>query len=136
MGQHHHECRLANSRTTCASLSLAALAVIASVWPDSFGARSGTEPHEFLRTVAGFSASELAALEGGAAIAKALDTDKREIAIVGAVRVKAPRERLFDEYRNVAGLRKSQVFMQVGTFSSTPGVEDLRGLTFEESDLD
>jgi hypothetical protein len=127
---HHLHARLG------AALSLAALALIASISPGTLVARSGTEPHEFLRTVAGFSASELAALEGGAPVAKALDTDRREVAIVGAVRVKAPRERLFDQYRNVAGLRRSQVFMEVGTFSSTPRVEDLRGLTFEDYDLD
>ena len=124
------------SRIPGAAISLAALALIASVSPDTPGARSGTEPHEFLRTVAGFSASELAALEGGAPVAKALDTDRREVAIVGAVQVKAPRERLFEQYRNVAGLRRSRVFMEVGTFSSAPRVEDLRGLTFEDSDLD
>src|SRR6267143_1957709 len=78
-----------------AALSLAALALNASLSPDPLGARSGTEPHAFLRTVGGFSASDLAALEGGAPVAKALDTDRREVAIVGAVRVKAPRERLF-----------------------------------------
>src|SRR5437016_585281 len=140
MSHHLRACGRIASRTPGthlgAAFSLAALVLIASVPPDTVGAGGGAEPQEFLRTVAGFSASELAALEGGAPIAKALDTDKREIAIVGAVRVKAPRERLFDQYRNVAGLRKSQVFMEVGTFSSAPRVEDLRGLTFEDYDLD
>jgi hypothetical protein len=126
----HHRARLG------VGFSLAALALLASVSPGTLGARSGAEPQEFLRTVAGFSASDLAALEGGAPVARALDTDKREVAIVGAVRVKASRERLFDQYRNVAGLRRSRVFMEVGTFSATPRVEDLRRLTFEDDDLD
>jgi hypothetical protein len=94
------------------------------------------EPHTFLRTAAGFSPSDLAALDRGEALAKVLDTDRREVALVGAVRVKATRDRLFDQYRDVSGLRRSQVFLEVGTFGSTPRVEDLRGLTFEDSDLD
>lgn len=96
----------------------------------------GGEPHQFLRTVAGFSASELAALDRGEAIARVLPTDKREIAIVGAVRVKAAHERLFEQYRDVAGLRRSQVFQEVGTFGATPRADDLRGLTLESYDLD
>jgi hypothetical protein len=119
-----------------ACMLAAVVILIAGVSPDRLSASAGREPHEFLRTVAGFSPSELAALEGGAPVAKVLDTDRREVAIVGAVRVKAPRERLFDQYRNVAALRRSQIFMEVGTFSSTPRVEDLVGLTFEDSDLD
>src|SRR5207253_9527743 len=51
-------------------------------------------------------------------------TDKREIALVGAVRIKSTRERLFDEYRDVSGLRRSQVFLEVGTFSATPRSEE------------
>jgi hypothetical protein len=93
------------------------------------------EPHTFLRTAAGFSAADLAALDRGEPLARVLDTDKREVALVGAVRVKSTRERLFDEYRDVSGLRRSQVFLEVGTFGSTPIVEDLRALTFEDSDL-
>ena len=94
------------------------------------------EPQTFLRTTAGFSAADLAALDRGEPLAKVLDTDKREIALVGAVRIKSTRERLFAEYRDVSGLRRSQVFLEVGTFSATPRVDDLRVLTFEDSDLD
>lgn len=116
-----------------AMVSAVALNLTADVSPDSPGAG---EPHQFLRTVAGFSTSDLAALDRGEAIAKVLPTDNREIAIVGAVRVKAPRDRLFDQYRDVAGLKRSQVFLEVGTFGSTPRAEDLRSLTFEPYDLD
>ena len=110
------------------------LAAFAS--PEQFNALSRGEPHEFLRTMAGFTATELASLDRGEPIAKVLDTDKREVALAGAVRVKAPRGRLFDQYRNVSGLRRSEVFLQVSTFSAIPRAEDLRALTFEDYDLD
>src|SRR5439155_21625446 len=45
------------------------------------------EPHGFLRTVAGFTAAELGRLDRGRPVAKVLDTDRREVAVVGAVRV-------------------------------------------------
>jgi hypothetical protein len=99
-------------------------------------ARRSGEPHDFLRTVCGFSAAELAALDRGESIARVLDTDKREVAVAGAVRVKGPRERLFAQYRDVSGLRRSQVFQEVGTFSAPPRAEDLRSLTFEDYDLE
>ena len=64
--------------------------------------RSAPEPHTFLRTVGGFSPSDLAALERGEPVAKVLDTDRREVAVVGAIRIKAARERLVDRHRDVS----------------------------------
>jgi len=93
------------------------------------------EPYRFLRTVGGFSAGDFAGLERGEAVARILDTDKREVAVVGAVRIVAPRERLLDRYRDVSSLRNSDIVLQVGTFSAVPSAEDLRGLTFEDYDL-
>lgn len=118
------------------ALASRALVLTATLPPERLIAPVDGEPHAFLRTAAGFSASDLAALDRGEALAKVLDTDKREVALVGAVRVKSTRARLFDEYRDVSGLRRSQVFLEVGTFGSTPRVDDLRVLTFEDSDLD
>lgn len=94
------------------------------------------EAHRFLRTVGAFSSSEIDRLERGEAVAKVLDTDKREVAIVGAVRVKAARDRLFARYRDVSSLRGSGMVLQVGTFSPFPRAEDLRDLAFEEYDLE
>jgi hypothetical protein len=94
------------------------------------------EPHRFLRTIAGFSADQINGLDRGEPLARVLDTDKREIAVVGAIRVKAPRERLIERYRDVSSLRNSTVVLEVGTFSKPPRAEDLRGLNFEDYDLE
>jgi len=96
----------------------------------------GRKPHEFLRTVGGFSAVELAALDHGDAVAKVLDTDKREIAVIGAVHVNAPRDRLFERYRDVTGAGRNEASLEAGVFGATPREEDLRGLTFEDYDLE
>jgi hypothetical protein len=99
-------------------------------------AGASDEPHRFLQTVGGFTAAEIDRLERGEPVAKVLDTDKREVAIVGAVRVRASRERLFARYRDVSSLRGSEMVLQVGAFSPSPRAEDLRDLAFEDYDLE
>ena len=97
---------------------------------------SPSEPHTFLRTAGGFSSSDLAALERGEPVAKVLGTDRREVAVVGAVRIKAPRERLVARYRDVSNLRGSDIVLELGTFSEPPRVDDLSTLTAENYDLE
>jgi hypothetical protein len=94
------------------------------------------EPHAFLRSAAGFSATDLAQLDRGEPIARVLDTDKREVAIVGAVRVAAPQAKLFERYRDISSLRSSNVVLELGRFSARPAPEDLRDLHFESYDLE
>lgn len=94
------------------------------------------EPHAFLRSAAGFSAGDLAQLDRGEPIARVLDTDRREVAIVGAVRVAAPQARLFERYRDISTFKSSNVVLELGRFGTRPAAEDLRGLHFETYDLD
>lgn len=116
-----------------ACVLIAALLLSASQAPSSSGAQT---VHDLLRTVGGFGPAQLAALDRGEALARVLRTDKREIAVIGAVRIKAPRERMIERYRNVANLRKSDLVMQVGTFAARPQPSDLSGLSFELHDID
>ena len=91
---------------------------------------------EFLRTAGTFTAAELARVERGEPIAKILDTDRREVAVVGAVRIAGPQTKLFDRYRNASSPKTSDVIMETGRFSTSPVPDDLRGLHFEDYDLD
>jgi hypothetical protein len=118
-----------------ASLALLSLDLSAIVLQERPVGPPAGEPHRFLRTVAGFSPAQLAGLDRGEPLAKVLDTDRRQIAVVGAIRVKASRERLFSRYRDVSRLRASAVVLEVGAFGASPGADDLRGLTFEDYDL-
>ena len=52
----------------------------------SFGA-GAMPPKDLLRAIAGFTDAEWAAVERGEAVSKLLDTDAREVAVVGAVRI-------------------------------------------------
>ena len=94
------------------------------------------EPQNFLRTMARFSDADIAALERGEPVARVLDTDRREVAVVGAVRIHGEPVRLFDRYRNISNLANSNVVMQVGRFGMPPKPDDLNSLIFENYDLD
>jgi hypothetical protein len=118
--------------------AFAALIVCLSAHSGAVGQSPGavkTEPHAFLRSEAGFSPAELAQLDGGIPVAKVLETDSRDVAIVGAVRIKAQQGRLFERYRNIVNLKGSDVVLEIGRFGSPPRADDLRGLHFEDFDL-
>lgn len=113
-----------------ASIHLAALAAAQRADP------MADEPQRFLRTVGGFSQDDLQRLDRGEAIAKLLDTDRREIATVGAIRINAPRHRLLERYRDVSTRRGSSIVVELGTFAAAPRAEDLRAFTPEDYDLE
>jgi hypothetical protein len=69
---------------------------------------------ELLRNVAALSDKEWTAIERGEALAKVLDSDSREIAVVGAIRIAAPSERLAARARDVAALERSAIVLQAG----------------------
>jgi len=97
---------------------------------------SVAEPQGFLRTAAGFTPAELARLDRGEPLAKVLDTDRREVAVVGAVRIAVSQARLFERYRSASSVKTSDVVLETGRFSAPPVPEDLRDLHFEDYDLD
>lgn len=118
---------------------VAALSVCAGTRPDAVAPGPDTvrtEPHAFLRSAAGFTPADLAALDQGEPIARVLDTDRREVAVVGAVRIKSSPVALFQRYRNISNLKGSDVVLEIGQFGTPPAAEDLRGLHFEQYDLD
>jgi hypothetical protein len=84
----------------------------------------------------GFDGSEIAAVERGEPVARALDTDRREVAVIGAVRVEAPRERLAARFRTIDSLRRSKAVLDAGRISVPPQPGDLAAVPFEEYDLD
>lgn len=112
---------------------VAALPAIASL-PATRAAAPGV--HDLLRAVGGFGPRELTALDRGEALARVLQTEKREVAILGAVRIHAARDRLIARYRDISNLRKSDLVLQAGTFGGAPSPKDLESLAFDPYDLD
>ena len=112
-----------------AGIHLAALAFQAQPSPDRSLTRSCARSAGFLPPISPRS-------NGASPSPRSSDTDRREVAVVGAIRIKAARERLVDRYRDVSNLRGSDIVLELGTFSDPPRVEDLRGLTAENYDLE
>jgi hypothetical protein len=98
--------------------------------------RASSQAQEFLRTAGTFTPAELARVQRGEPIAKVLNTDRREVAVVGAVRIAGPQTKLFERYRNASSVKTSDVVIETGRFSTRPVPDDLRGLHFEDYDLD
>jgi hypothetical protein len=127
----------ARCRVALATAALVAGAAVAAPQPaprETAGLPAA--PRHFLQSVGGFAAIDLARLDRGESIASTLDTDKREVAVVGAVLVHAPVERLIDRSRDVRNLRNSDSVLQVGTISATPRPADFDALTLEDYDLE
>lgn len=97
---------------------------------------ASNQAHALLRATAAFTNAELARLDRGEPIAKALDTDRREVAVVGAVRIAGSQSQLFERYRSASNVRTSDVVMETGRFSAPPVPDDLRDLHFEDYDLE
>jgi hypothetical protein len=121
-------------------LAVAVLYLSVGVWCDPTAARfeqSGLPEaaRQFLLSVGGFTSADIARLDRGEAIAATLDTDRREIAVVGAVRVNAPVERLIERSRDVRKLKNSENVLEVGTIGAPPRPADFDALTLEEYDL-
>jgi hypothetical protein len=93
-------------------------------------------PQELLRSVAQFTDAEWGAVERGEAVAKVLDTDTREVAVAGAVRVNGMREMLIDRYRDVDVLKQSPIVLDASRFSPAPQASDLIRVPFEDRSLD
>lgn len=117
-----------------AAVVTAAIAAAAAPAPASSGLPLA--PLRFLQTVGGFDAAAIARLDGGETITAILETDKREVAVVGAVRVRAPVDRLLDRVRDVDSLERSDLVLRVGRVGTPARAEDFAPLAFEPYDLD
>jgi hypothetical protein len=58
-------------------------------------------PRDLLRLVAQFTDVEWGAVERGEAVAKILETDTREVAVAGAVRIQGTRDQLVSRFRDL-----------------------------------
>jgi hypothetical protein len=93
-------------------------------------------PRDVLRSIAPIEDSEWAAAERGNPLAKIVETDAREIAVVGAVRINAPSDRLIQRYRTIETLKGSAIVIDVGRFGDPPQSTDLQAVPFELYSLD
>ena len=91
---------------------------------------------DLLREIAQTTDAEWAAIGRGQAVAKVLETDNREVAVAGAVRIAASSELLAGRYRDIENLKRSTIVLDVGRFSTPPRPDDLLSVPFEDYNLD
>lgn len=98
--------------------------------------KSPPDVRKLLQHIAGITNAEWSAIERGVAIAKTLDTDTREIAVAGVVRIAAPPESLVARFREIENLKRSAIVLEAGRFGRIPQASDLVSLPIEDYSLD
>jgi len=94
-------------------------------------------PRTFFQQVAGFTADDLAALDAGRAVVKAMDTPTRgEVALVGGVHIGTTKEHTLAYFEELSKYEDGEVVLQAGRFGPTPSVSDVARLTLDEDDID
>ena len=84
-----------------------------------------------------FSAAELADLERGKIVRHTLEASAPgEVAVVGAVRVKASKAAFLDRVRDIVNFRRSPNVLQIGRLSNPPSLDDITALTVDKTDFD
>src|ERR671910_1184738 len=84
----------------------------------------------------GFTAEDWAAVDAGRAVARVLDSDAREVAVAGAVRIAASRERFSARLRDIEALKRSAAVLDAGRLPPMPRAADLAAAPLEEYSLD
>ena len=119
-------------------LSRSGIALAVALWLCASAAApaTGLAPRDLLRTVAQFTDADWAMVERGEAVSKLLDTDAREVAVAGAVRIFGSRDRLIARSRDLDALKRSAAVLEASPFSAVPTPADLQHVSFEDRSLD
>ena len=103
----------------------------------SLAAQSESTLERLLADQVDFSDDDLRALDDGAVVITSLDTRVRqELAHIGVVYLDVSPAEFVDRFRDIEAFERGPGIPQIGRFSSPPRIEDLRGLTLPEVDLE
>jgi hypothetical protein len=115
--------------TVCAIVCLGSNAGLAQ--------RSVPEFHKILREKEAFDETDLAALEQGENVVRLLPVmDKREVAVCGLMSLQVPAEVFLQSFKENMAQKSNPAILEIGTFSGTPTLDDLRALTIENGDIE
>ena len=84
----------------------------------------------------GFDAAAIGKVDAGEVVARSETGDDGEILTVGAVLVRASRERVLRYYGQLASYVDGEVTLAFGRFSSPPSLDDAAGLAFDREEID
>jgi len=98
---------------------------------------SVSDLHSILREKVGFVETDFAALQQGQTVVKLLPVqDKREVAVSGLVSLQVPAEVFLQSYRESMFRKSNPAILEIGRFSNEPTLDDLKGLTIENRDIE
>lgn len=122
----------------CCLLVLVAFSLAVCVGTNAVLAQhSMAELHQSLREVAAFDEADFATLAQGQTVVNPLPTrEKSEVAVCGLVGLDVPAEVFLQSFRDSMTRKSSPAILEIGRFNSTPTLDDLQSLTFEQRDLD
>jgi len=116
-----------------AGLALCAAAAAAAAPPPD----ARQDVHGYL-TRQSFDAAELGKLEAGEVVARAFDgpNSDREIVVVSAVKIRAPRADVASYYGQMISYVDGKATQAFGRFSSPPAIDDVNTLAFDADEID
>jgi hypothetical protein len=101
------------------------------------GQSPAREPYAFFKTRIGLTDVEIRKMERGQVITKILQTPvENEVAVFGAVWVKATTDDFVEQYRNIESFEQGDSILNTKKLSEPPRLADLTDLTYPEEDLD
>jgi hypothetical protein len=114
---------------------LARCAIVA-LWLPAALAATATDPFAWLRPAVTIDRAARTRLDRGEVIVRVLPAADGEIGIFAAARLDADAEALPEWVNAIARLKKSPYVLMVRRFSTPPGLDDLKGLSLDDGDLD
>ena len=100
-------------------------------------AQNSAEFYRILREKVAFNETDFAALQQGQTVVKLLPVqDKREVAVSGLVSLQVPADVFLQSYRESMSRKSNPAILEIGSFSSQPTLDDLKGLTIESRDIE
>jgi len=112
--------------------------VVVWVGPNTTSAQdSAAEFHEILCEKTASEAADLAALDQGQPVVKLVPAqDKREVAVCGVEKLQVSAEVFLESFRESMVRKTNPAILEIGSFSSTPTLDDLQSLSIEERDIE
>jgi len=111
----------------CAMVALFLSAALAATAPD---------PFTWLQPAVMIDGAARSRLDRGEVVVRVLPAADGEIGIFMAARLNADAETLAEWVNAIARLKKSPYVLMARRFSNPPGLDDLKGLTLDDGDLD
>lgn len=112
------------------------LALVITAATQTPAAPAARDPFAFLQPTIQITADDRRKIDGDSPLVRILPPTGRELAVFGAIRVNADRDRVIAWVREIAAFKQSKYVLSIGRFSEPPRLEDLAGLSLDEKELD